>query len=179
MKLHSYELLISSLSMDIKKGNEVCFLFGSAISLPDSGIGMPSVDQMVEIISNYLSELGEDGLEAYINNHSGSSRYQAAFEYLLAASSQDDVKAVMNIAVNRAKDNSGNWVIPKTIRDFTDLIKSGALRVRNILTTNFDPLIEESLSDSKFDINRIELTDDLTFDSNKSHNNERINKHII
>ncbi len=175
LKLHSYDLLISSLSMDIRKGNEVCFLFGSAISLPDSGIGMPSVDQMVDIIGNYLSELGDDGLETYLKDCNGSSRYQTAFEYLLAVGTQEDVKAIMKIAVDRARDTAGKWVIPKTIRDFTSLVESGALRVRNILTTNFDPLIEESLSESKFDINRIELTDDLTFDSSKSHNNERIN----
>lgn len=175
MKLHSYDLLISSLSMDIRKGNEVCFLFGSAISLPDSGIGMPSVDEMVDIIGSYLSEFGDDGLEIYLKDCSGSSRYQAAFEYLLAVGTQEDVKAIMKIAVDRAKDTVGKWVIPKTIRDFTRLVESGALRVRNILTTNFDPLIEESLRGSKFDINRIELTDDLTFDNNKSHNNERIN----
>ncbi|MEE3650126.1 MULTISPECIES: SIR2 family protein [unclassified Brenneria] len=175
MKLHSYDLLLNSLSMDIRKGNEVCFLFGSAISLPDSGIGMPSVDEMVDIIRNYLSEFGDDGLEAHLENCSGSSRYQAAFEYLLAVGTQEDVKEIMKIAVDRAKDTAGKWIIPKTIRDFTNLVESEALRVRNILTTNFDPLIEESLSESKFDINRIELTDDLTFDSSKSHNNERIN----
>lgn len=175
MKLHSYDLLISSLSMDIRKGNEVCFLFGSAISLPDNGIGIPSVDEMVDIIANYLYELGDDGLETHLKDHSGSSRYQAAFEYLLAVGTQDDVREIMKIAVDRARDTAGKLIIPKTIRDFTSLVGSGALRVRNILTTNFDPLIEESLSTSKFDINRIELTDDLTFDSSKSHNNERIN----
>lgn len=161
--------------MDIRKGNEVCFLFGSAISLPDSGIGMPSVDEMVDIIGIYLSEFGDDGLDAYLKDCSGSSRYQAAFEYLLAVGTQEDVKAIMKIAVDRARDTVGKWIIPKTIRDFTSLVESGALRVRNILTTNFDPLIEESLRESKFDINRIELTDDLTFDNSKSHNNERIN----
>ncbi|MGP2862760.1 SIR2 family protein [Serratia bockelmannii] len=175
MKLHSYDLLINSLSMDIRKGNEVCFLFGSAISLPDSGIGMPSVDEMVDIIAEYLSELGDDGLEEYLKDRDGTSRYQAAFEYLLAVGTQEDVKVILKIAVDRAKDTAGQWVIPKTIRDFTSLVKSSALRVRNILTTNFDPLIEESLRESVFDINRIELTDDINFDSNKSHNNERIN----
>ncbi len=175
MKLHSYDMLVNSISMDIRKENEVCFLFGSAISLPDSGIGMPSVDEMVDIIKNYLSKFGDDGLEIHLKDYSGSARYQAAFEYLLAVGTQNDVKEIMQIAVNRAKDSSGEWIIPKTIRDFTSLVKSEALIVRNILTTNFDPLIEESLSESKFDINRIELTDDLTFDGSKSHNNERIN----
>ncbi|MEG0231078.1 MAG: SIR2 family protein [Hafnia sp.] len=175
MKLHSYDLLINSLSMDIRKGNEVCFLFGSAISLPDSGIGMPSVDEMVGIIVNYLSEFGDDGLEEHLKNCNGSSRYQAAFEYLLAVGTQEDVKAIMKTAVDRARDATRNFIIPKTIRDFTRLVESGALKVRNILTTNFDPLIEESFIESRFDINRIELTDDLSFDSNKSHNNERIN----
>ncbi|ENJ4079228.1 SIR2 family protein [Enterobacter hormaechei] len=175
MKIHSYDLLISSLSMDIRKGTEVCFLFGSAISLPDSGMGMPSVDEMVDIIIDYLTKYGDDGLEAHLRNINGSARYQAAFEYLLAVGTQEDVKSILKIAVDRAKDANGKWVIPKTIRDFTKLVATGALKVRNILTTNFDPLIEESLRESEFDINRIELTDDLTFDNSKSHNNERIN----
>lgn len=161
--------------MDIRKGSEVCFLFGSAISLPDEGIGMPSVDEMVDIIKNYLSEFGDDGLEGHLDGLTGSERYQSAFEYLMAIGTQEDVKQIMKIAVDRAKDSNGEWVIPKSIRDFSSLIKSEALKVKNILTTNFDPLIEESLAGSKFNINRIELTDDLTFDSNKSHNHERIN----
>ena len=112
---------------------------------------------------------------AHLRNINGSARYQAAFEYLLAVGTQEDVKSILKIAVDRAKDANGKWVIPKTIRDFTKLVATGALKVRNILTTNFDPLIEESLRESEFDINRIELTDDLTFDNSKSHNNERIN----
>ncbi|MGP6472905.1 SIR2 family protein [Rahnella aceris] len=175
MKIHSYDLLINSLSLDIRKGTEVCFLFGSAISLPDSGIGMPSVDEMVDIIGNYLSEFGDDGFEKHLKDSKGTSRYQAAFEYLLAVGTQEDVKAIMKTAVGRAKDSEGKWVIPKAIRDFALLVQSRALKVRNILTTNFDPLIEESLSKSNFDINRIELTDDDNFDNSKSHNNERIN----
>ena len=54
--------------MDIRKGTEVCFLFGSAISLPDSGMGMPSVDEMVDIIIDYLTKYGDDGLEAHLRN---------------------------------------------------------------------------------------------------------------
>lgn len=175
MKINSYDMLIRSLVMDIRKGNDVCFLFGSAISLPDNGVGMPSVDEMVDIIKQYLSQYDDDGMDDYLSDHQGSSRYQTAFEYLLAIGSQEDVKNILEIAVNRAKDTNGEWILPKAIKDFAELVLSGALKVKNILTTNFDPFIEESLKNGPYDINRIELTEDLTFDNGISHNNDRIN----
>lgn len=175
MNLNTYEMLVSSLAMDMRKGNEVSFLFGSAISLPDQGIGMPSVAEMVDLIRKHLSELGDDGFDAYIEKYKGVSEYQAAFKYLFAVGSQDDVKEVLLTAVNRAKDEAGNWILPKTVCDFAKLVATNTLIVKNILTTNFDPFIEESLKNSGYDINRIELTEDLTFDNGISHNNKRIN----
>lgn len=164
--------------MDIKKKREVCFLFGSAISLPDTGIGMPSTNEMIDIIRNYLSKLDIHGLDEYISENKELSDYQAAFEFLLSIGTQDDVKEILQLAVNRAKNSEGEWILPKTCLDFAKLVFSGALKVRDILTTNFDPFIEESLkavSDRHLDINRIELTEDLPFDSGTSHNNVRIN----
>ncbi len=161
--------------MDVKKGVEVSFLFGSAISLPDSGKGMPSVAEMVELIKDYLLSLDDDGIDNYINENRNISTYQAAFKYLLAIGSQDDVKAVLLQAVNRAKDEEGNWVIPKTIKDFSNLVSKKSLNIKNILTTNFDPFIEEALKESGYDINRVDLNEDAIFNNSISYNNERIN----
>ncbi|WGL97177.1 SIR2 family protein [Arsenophonus sp. aPb] len=179
MKIHNYDMLVQSLLMDIRKREEVCFLFGSAISLPDTGIGMPSTDEMVDIIRNYLSKFDIDGLDEYIRENNELTNYQAAFEFLLAVCTQEDVKEILQLAVNRAKNSEGKWILPKTCLDFAKLVFSDALKVRDILTTNFDPFIEESLeavnSDRHLDINRIVLTEDLSFDSSTSHNNVRIN----
>ena len=161
--------------MDMRKGNEVSFLFGSAISLPDQGIGMPSVAEMVDLIRDHLSSLGDDGLDAYIEEYKDASAYQAAFKYLFAVGSQEDAKEILLKAVNRAKDENGKWVLPKTVKDFAKIISTNTLVVKNILTTNFDPFIEESLANSEYNINRIDLTEDLTFDNGFSHNNKRIN----
>ncbi|MCK0553216.1 SIR2 family protein [Pantoea ananatis] len=175
MNINSYDILVRSLAMDVKKGVEVSFLFGSAISLPDSGKGMPSVSEMVELIKEYLISLDDDGLDEYIIENRNISTYQAAFKYLLVIGSQDDVKAVLLQAVNRAKDEEGKWVIPKTIKDFASLVSKKSLNIKNILTTNFDPFIEEALKESGYDINRIDLNEDAIFNNSISYNNERIN----
>ncbi|MEN4793518.1 SIR2 family protein [Pantoea allii] len=175
MNINSYEMLVSSLAMDIRRGTQVSFLFGSAISLPDTGLGMPSVTEMVDLIRDYLAASGDDGLDEYINSKKDISAYQAAFTYLFGVGSQEDVKEILLTAVNRAKDENDKWIIPKSINDFANLVSKKSLNLKHILTTNFDPLIEVALEESGYDINMIELTEDLTFDSGRSHNNERIN----
>lgn len=176
MKLLSYEMLVQSLSLDIKKKNEICFLFGSAISLSDKGIGIPSVDGMVELIKEYLNKLDMlDGFNEYISKGKSSEIYQSAFEYLLGIGSQEDVREILSTAVNQAKDENGGWKFPKTIVDLASLIKRESFNIKNILTTNFDPLIEESLSDGPYNIQRFELTEDMHFDTSTSHNQKQLN----
>ncbi|MDJ0043057.1 SIR2 family protein [Pantoea ananatis] len=175
MNINNYDTLVRSLAMDVKRGVEVSFLFGSAISLPDEGIGMPSVSEMVGLIRDYLRTMDDDGLDDYIAENQDISNYQAAFKYLLAIGSQDDVKEVLSIAVNRAKDDNGSWVIPKAIKDFALLVSKKSWFIKNILTTNFDPFIEEALKESGYDINRIDLNEDAVFNNSISYNNDRIN----
>ncbi|WJM85269.1 SIR2 family protein [Dickeya chrysanthemi] len=176
MKLLNYEMLVQSLFLDIKKKNEICFLFGSAISLPDEGIGIPSVDGMVELIKEYLYKLEiHDGFNQYISQSDSSGIYQSAFEYLLGVGSQDDVREILSTAVNQAKDKNGDWKFPKTIVDLASLIKRESFNIKNILTTNFDPLIEEALSDGPYNIQRFELTEDIHFDTSISHNQKQLN----
>lgn len=147
MRINSYDNLVKSLVNDSKRNKEVAFLFGSAISLSSDGKGVPNVSGMIEIIKEYLHENEMfDGYDSEVGSGHGAEIYQSSFEFLLATGEQSDVIEIMKRAMSKARDSVTNeWVIPKTILDIAQLINKNILRVNNIITTNFDPLLEEAL----------------------------------
>ncbi|MBV7413566.1 SIR2 family protein [Aeromonas sp. sif2433] len=175
MNISSYERLVTSLINDIKRNRKITFLFGSAISVSKDGVGVPGVDATIEIIKEYLEEFGM--LEDYkeIQEHtSGSKGYQEIFDYLLSVGEQSDLQAIMNRIMDKAK-NKDEWQITKTIKDLTKLIKLKLFNISHIFTTNFDPLLEESLKKNDIIVNKIVLDCDSNISSFGSYNNDAVN----
>ncbi|MGV4224633.1 SIR2 family protein [Citrobacter freundii] len=142
---NSYTEFVKSLVLDIRKGKEVSFLFGSAVSSSPDGKGVPNVSGMNDILRQYMIGLDiYDGLESELVELSETDKYQRGFEYLLKVGDQDDVKEVMSLAMDNAR-NGDKWHITKTLNDFSRLFTESNINVKCILTTNFDPLIEEAL----------------------------------
>ena len=158
-----------------RKDRAVTFLVGSAVSLPDhlGGHGVPGVSAIIDLIrAEFQGTDAETEFDNSIKNHSDNP-YQIAFEFLHGRRGQDMVNRIVQPAVWNALDAS-NWpsslpttsphdanpAICKALDDdaaawtlprAADLL--GGLLVNYadtfggaILTTNFDPLIEISVS---------------------------------
>lgn len=147
---NSYTEFVKSLVLDIRKGKDVSFLLGSAVSCSPEGNGVPGVSGMNDILRQYMIDLDiYDGFESNIIGLSETDKYQKSFEYLLKVGDQDEVKEIMALAMNNARSGD-KWLITKSLDDFSRLISETSIKVKCILTTNFDPLIEEAL----FRVNR-------------------------
>ncbi|MDY4323703.1 SIR2 family protein [Pectobacterium brasiliense] len=169
--INSYSDFVKSLVLDIKKGNEVSFLLGSAVSCSPDGKGVPSVSGMNEILREYMrsldiyDELESDWVKLKLSE---TEKYQRGFEYLLKVGDQNDVKEIMLRAMSNVREND-EWLINKTLKDFSNLIFETEINVKCILTTNFDPLIEEALLKAGRDCNVHNLIIDQPIGSVKSY----------
>lgn len=172
--INSYSDFVKSLALDIKKGREVSFLLGSAVSCSKDGQGVPNVSGMNEILQEYMHDL--DIYDDFENSEDGLSvteKYQKGFEYLLKVGDQDDVKEIMSRAMSNAK-NGEDWLITKTLKDLSVLVSETNLNVQSILTTNFDPLIEEALSNVGKECNVYNLIIDQPIGSVRSYSGSSI-----
>ncbi|MFP2237841.1 SIR2 family protein [Pseudescherichia vulneris] len=172
--INTYNEFVKSLVLDIKKGKPVSFLLGSAVSCSVDGKGVPGVSGMNEILRHYMTDLDlYDEFGKGSENLSTTELYQRSFDYLLKVGDQDDVKEIMSIAMDNAR-NGDEWVVTKTLNDFSALVVGSDINVKSILTTNFDPLIEEALSKRGQECNVHNLIIDQPIGSVKSYSGESI-----
>lgn len=145
--IRDYSLLIRSLINDIRAKKPVAFLFGSAVSYSPDGTGVPNVDGVVSILHNFLIErrmLTESEITEKASEF--DDQYQGWFDYLLSVGDQSDVKEVVTRAVLQAWDpQQKTWQIPEALVYFGKLVGNKQLNLQGVLTTNFDPLIQETL----------------------------------
>ena len=153
----------------------VTFLVGSPLSMPDGvrGPGVPGVSGMIDLIRcEFEGSDAETEFEQSLERAS-ASRYQRAFEFLHGRRGQDVANRIVRTAVWQTLDTN-NWPskLPETLPEDADpdICKAledevdawGLPRAADILgnllvtcsdtfggavlTTNFDPLIEVSIS---------------------------------
>ena len=169
------DLIDRLFSMSHRADRAVTFLVGSPISLPDyvGGRGVPGVPGMIELIQ---SEFHGSEAEAELNKllqAADANRYQTAFEFLHGRRGQDIANRIVRSAVWQALDDHNwpshlpetspehasaeiceklersvdAWVLPGAVDHLGKLIvEYPTVFGGAILTTNFDPLIEISLS---------------------------------
>ena len=162
-------------NVTIRKEKTVTFLVGSPLTMPDhvGGHGVPDVSGIIELIR---SELHDSDAEVELNcrlNGSPAERYQKAFEFLHGRRGPDAIGRVARTAVWSALDTQrwptllpetspadseatlckaleeevSAWVLPRSVDLFGELIVSCPETFGvSVLTTNFDPLIEISIS---------------------------------
>ena len=157
-----------------RRDRTVTFLVGSPISAPDhiGGHGVPGATGMVELIRDEFH--GTDAAPELANTLRDSvNPYQTAFAFLHAKRGQDAVNKIVRASVWQSLD-AGNWpsFLPVTTSDEADPATCRALERysdawilptpvdlfgellvtcsdafgHDVLTTNFDPLIEVSVS---------------------------------
>ncbi|MCG9706823.1 SIR2 family protein [Photobacterium damselae] len=138
------------------------FLFGSAFSAIQDGAGISNVTEVIEVIEEYVDELELlDDYSEYINNTNGKDKYQESFAFLSAINGAESTQEIVKRVINKNFDaETGKHRIPKSIIDFVRCIKEGKIKVKNIITTNFDTLIEEQLKNEGINYNSISIVSD-------------------
>ncbi|MFB3240354.1 SIR2 family protein [Aeromonas salmonicida] len=174
MQFHNFEILTSSIAFDINDNRSVTFLFGSAISIDSEGNGVPNVSGVIKIIEDYLKSKGIfERYRKHVSSCSGPDLYQKSFEFVFAVCGANVVKEIMHLVMEKAKIRDNEWHIPKTITYLANIIPS--LNIKNILTTNFDPLIEEGLKRKGIKYHSLYVTGDSNIDNFTSNNERRLN----
>ena len=173
---HEIDDLIDRLrNVTVRREKTVTFLVGSPLTSPDhaGGHGVPDVLGMIELIRR---ELDDSTAEAELNSRlddSPANRYQRAFEFLHGRRGPDAVGRVVRTAVWCALDpqkwpeelpqaspedadidlcralekEEDAWVLPRSADLLGELIVSCSDTFgKYVLTTNFDPLLEISIS---------------------------------
>ena len=81
MNFNCREDLITALTYDIKRNKNITFLFGSAISIDGNGVGVPSVKGVINIIQDFISEVGlKEQYESRLSDCDPTSVYQESFD---------------------------------------------------------------------------------------------------
>lgn len=172
---HELSDLVDRLCNAAKKDRTVTFLVGSPLSLPDyeGGHGVPGVSGMIDLIRGELSGTDAEIEFAQILDGELANRYWKAFEFLHGRRGQEDVNRIVRTAVWQALDTkkwpSGlpmklpheadsatckalendfdAWILPEAVDIFGNLLVTCSDTFGGVvLTTNFDPLIEVSIS---------------------------------
>lgn len=146
MQLASDKALLSAITRSKKP---ITILVGSPISAADgpSSSGVSTVSEIVQMIEDVLKK--EQLFEQYeetIKTTNTTERYQEGFDFIKDYLSQDEVNNIIKNAVLNAFNPGLNlWNIPRGLDALCEIISSESLNVTGIITTNFDPLIEEGL----------------------------------
>lgn len=150
------------------KNDGLTFLFGSAFSAIKDGSGIPDVAQVSEIIEQYADE--NDLLEYYKENIDECDEkdcYQESFALLSAVMGASSTKEIVERVISKNVDpQTGEHRIPRAIQDFSKCIKENKVKVRNIITTNFDTLIEEQFKKDNILFNSISIVSDSNIPDN-------------
>ncbi|MCU9581374.1 SIR2 family protein [Providencia rettgeri] len=174
MRFADCSLLIKRMEQLNKK--EVAFMFGSAITMKQDGSGIAGVSEVIDLAENFLEETfnkseREDYI-SHISNYDGSKKYQETLSYINDVFGDDVVFNFIEYIINENKDENGHQKIPQKIIDLIDLIKNEKINCKNILTTNFDSIIESQLNKVKIKENSISIIADSNINFN---GNELIN----
>lgn len=168
-----------SLARRIKSEEKITFIFGSALTSKKDGIGIPNVDEMKGMAINFIREQddGDDIIDysKFMEKklETDENDYQKTFSFII---NNYGIKHANNIIRNAIMSNidesTGRQKIPKSISTLVEKIKENTIAVNNIITTNFDTLIEEQLNYEDVKHNGISIVSDSQINDNS---NEAIN----
>ncbi|WP_258177781.1 SIR2 family protein [Photobacterium iliopiscarium] len=151
------------------------FLFGAAFSQAhNGGPGISSVEGVLDYIENYVKE--KDDPQDLIDYHeeldgaSAQEKYQKAFSIIASFYGQRAVNGIIRRVIESNMDEDGNHLIPQAIKDFVSGIKNNNFSVSNIITTNFDTLLEEEFKNQGIPCNSFSVVSDTQLQENINSN---------
>lgn len=172
-----------------RKDKSITFLVGSALTLPDhvGGHGVPGVSGMIDLIRREFDDSGSQSDFENALRENPTDQYPKAFEFLHGRRGQDAANRIVKTAVWQALDagqwpsnlppvspddadpatcralekNIRAWRLPRAVNIFGNLLVTFSDAFGGqVLTTNFDPLIEISVSANGGRFYRTVLHDD-------------------
>lgn len=147
------------------------FLFGAAMSQICNGVGIPNVEGVIEFIEEYAIEQGiEDDYFDLAQDFTEQGRYQEAFSLIAGIHSQDAVNTIIRRVVESNIDENGKHRIPPAIKNFVTSVKNGNIVVNNIITTNFDTLLEEEFANQGILVNSFSVVADTQLQNDINEN---------
>ena len=167
---HSERILISRLKKN-RKGTT--FLFGAAFSQITNGAGIPNVSGVLQFIEDFADE--NDVLDLYTEDSQSfdpKEKYQESFNLIAGLCGQDSVNEIIKRVVQSNIDEQGKQRIPQAVKDFVTGIKHSNFPVHNIITTNFDTLLEEEFTNQNIPFNTFSVVADTQI---HDHVNDNIN----
>jgi len=141
------------------------FLFGAAFSQAhNGGAGIPNVDGVLKFIEEYVQKQDDpEDLADYqeeLEEADSQEKYQQAFRIIAGTYGQKAVNEIIRSVVESNMDDNGNHCIPQAVKDFVSGIKNNNFRVDNIITTNFDTLLEEEFDNQGIPYNSFSVVAD-------------------
>ncbi|MCF2825716.1 MULTISPECIES: SIR2 family protein [unclassified Pseudoalteromonas] len=143
----------------------------------NGGAGIPNVEEVLGFIEDYVRKQDDlEGLTDYQEALSGvkpQDKYQQAFSIIAGSYGQGVVNEIIRNVVESNIDANGNHLVPQAIKDFVSGIKNNNFKVNNIITTNFDTLLEEEFDNQSIPYNSFSVVADTQF-QNKVNDNINI-----
>lgn len=165
----SLELLeMDDLIRRLSNTSEISFVFGSALTGRKNDIGILEPDGVVDFVQNRMYEAGyKEPFDNYLAKDADVIKYQAAFEFVARNYGADEIHRIINDIVSLNIDpQTGRQRIPKSVKDLVKSVKDNKLKVKYIITTNFDTLIEDALSEENIPYNSISIVSDSPINEN-------------
>lgn len=152
----------------IQKSEPFSLVLGAALTAEIDGKGIPGVDRVPDFVLDYIKENDdEDDYYEHIGSKTSQEKYQASIQYVSDTFGQNAVNKIISEVVRSNIDEStGKSYIPQSVKGLAKLIEIG--KVKTILTTNFDTLIEEELTNLGITHNSISIVSDSTIPRNSN-----------
>jgi hypothetical protein len=169
---HNERILVSRLKMNKKS---TTFLFGAALSQTTNGAGITNVAGVIKFIENYADENDlRDLYDEASQTLDPKDKYQELFNFIAGLCGQDSVNEIIRRVIESNLDEQGKHRIPQAVKDFVTRVKQSDFPVDNIITTNFDTLLEEEFKNQGIPFNSFSVVADTQF-----HNDVNDNINII
>lgn len=140
----------------------ITFVLGSAISRKINGSGVADVTDIVSHLRNIIKEKNRtEKYNTFLTENGLPDEYKSLFEYVAIAESQNRINEIIReLVISNIDKDTGKHKIPSAVSDFTSAIINQEYNVANIVTTNFDTLIEESFLESSVKTNSFTMVSD-------------------
>ncbi|HGV3503135.1 TPA: SIR2 family protein [Providencia stuartii] len=152
----------------IQKSEPFSLVLGAALTSEVDGKGIPNVERVPDFVLDYIKKKDdEEDYYEHLGSKTSQEKYQAAIQYVSDTYGQNAVNEIINAVVrSNINESTGKSYIPPSVKGLAKLIE--AEKVKTILTTNFDTLIEEELDNLGVKYNSISIVSDSTIPKNSN-----------
>ncbi|EMU1130022.1 SIR2 family protein [Citrobacter koseri] len=152
----------------ISNTKDISFVFGSALTGLKDGIGILEPAGVVKFIEKRMVDAGyQEKFKQHLEKNNEIFPYQAAFEFIAKYYGPDEINNIITDIVSLNEDSqTKKQKIPSTVKEFVKIVKENRVKIKYIITTNFDTLIEEALASEGIPYNSLSIVQDSNINDN-------------